>query len=165
MSTKKRYIPCPETPPPHSRAAHESAKMDENLAIVSNDCLRPFPLRDARCPSVWALQHQLLVPPCFEIIRDGTYQDEPAHNHQGIREPLATGNARDPTCGLTFDGNGGLGFRHRGNGGYRIPDFGGIVIRVIGVHGLDVLGIIWYRNSTPRGTAAHVEAILNQGNS
>ena len=53
-------------------------------------CLNPLPLRHNRYiePPIRGLQHQLLMPPCFEKIAHRPDQDKPPYDHQNVRKPV-----------------------------------------------------------------------------
>ena len=54
-------------------------------------CLNPLPFRHNRYvePPIRGLQHQLLMPPCFEKIANRPDQNKPAHDHQDVSKPVA----------------------------------------------------------------------------
>lgn len=90
----------------------------------------------------------------LEEIAYRSNQDEPAHNHEHIRQPLAAGDTADAAASVGTSRGGG------GGSGGRIANFGRVEVVTI--------WILWRRHITRvrrvrfRRSPAHVEAELHE---
>lgn len=103
-------------------------------------------------PAIRTLQNQLLVPPRADEIAHALDQDEPAHNHQSVGEPIAARDAGASASGLC--GIGALG------------DFIRVEVVTVGVVGDACVEVLTgVAVSTPRveGSGAEAEAELDEG--
>lgn len=97
------------------------------------------------------------MPPRLEEIPHCPDQNEPAHNHQHVRQPLAARDTRDRARGGRC---GGLAGSH--GGGRGATDGAGIKVVRVGVLGLCV-GVVSAGSGGFTLSGAHVEAVLHKG--
>lgn len=97
------------------------------------------------------------MPPRLEEVPHGPDQNEPAHNHQHVRQPLAARDTRDRARG------GRCGALARSHGGGRsATDGAGIEVVRVGVLGLRV-GVVGAAGRGFALSSTHVEAVLHEG--
>lgn len=100
--------------------------------------------------TVWALQDELLVPPRAQEIRNAPYKNEPAHDHEHVREPIRRRDAAVHRHATTIARHSGI--------------FGREVVAVGICRGAGEIACRRGGRTTGRGDCAfHGEAELDEG--
>ena len=101
-----------------------------------------------------ALQDELLVPAGLEELAEGAHEDEPAGDHERVREPVGGEHAL---------GGGGGGVGGGGHGGARDEGVRVEVVRVWVGGGRDEVCGVGGAGAGADGGGAHAEAVLDEG--